>query len=165
MLSALNSLKGSTPSMDRISYSMIKNSPPSFKIRILNHYNNILNTHIPQAYKVSLVLPILKPQKPQIEPKSYRPISLNPCIAKILDKIIAKRLWWFVLTNKLIHNNQFGFKRGKSVLDSLLYVDHLATRSLSLKRHLSIISLNNSTTPRMAARTPNHKLRLELHEK
>jgi len=53
-------------------------------------------------------------------------------------------LWWFVLTNKLIHNNQFGFKRGKSVLDSLLYVDHLATRSLSLKRHLSIISLDFS---------------------
>jgi len=61
-------------------------------------------------------------------------------IAKIQDKIIVKRLWWFVLTNKLIHNNQFGFKKGKSVLDNLLYVDHLATRSLSLKRHLSIIS-------------------------
>jgi len=88
----------------------------------LNYFSNILNTHIPQAYKVSLVLPILKPQKPQIELKSYRPISLNPCISKILDKIIAKRLWWFALTNKLIHNNQFGLKNGKSVLD------HLATR-------------------------------------
>jgi len=41
-------------------------------------------------------------------------------IAKIQDKIIVKRLWWFVLTNKLIHNNQFGFKKGKSVLDSTI---------------------------------------------
>jgi len=40
---------------------------PSFKIKVLNHFNNILDSHIPQAYKVSL---ILKPQKPQIEPES-----------------------------------------------------------------------------------------------
>jgi len=56
---------------------------PSFKIKVLNHFNNILDSHIPQAYKVSLILLILKPQKPQIEPESYRPISLSPCLAKV----------------------------------------------------------------------------------
>jgi len=64
MLSALNSLKGSTTGMDRISYSMIKNSPPSFKIRILNHLNNILNLSntfplddgIPQVSAISVIL-------------------------------------------------------------------------------------------------------------
>jgi len=114
----------------------------TFKQRIINLFNEILSSHIPQSFKLSLVLPILKPHKLQTDIKSYRPISLNSCLAKIPDKIVAKRLWWFVLNNELIHNSQFGFKRCKSVLDSLLYVDHLASRSIALKKHLTIISLN-----------------------
>jgi len=51
-------------------------------------------------------------------------------------------LWWFVPNNDLIHNIQFGFKRSKSVLDSLLYVEHIASRSIALKKHLTIISLD-----------------------
>jgi len=121
---------------------MINNSPMSFKHRVLNHFNSILDSSIPQAYKHSLVLPILKPKKPKTDIKSYRPISLNACLAKTLDKIIAKRLWWFVLNNNLINSNQIGFRRGRSVIDSLLLVDHIATRSLSLKKHVTLISLD-----------------------
>jgi len=121
---ALSTLKGKTPGYDLISNCIIKNLPTNFKHRIINIYNEIISSHIPQSFKLSLVLPILKPQKPQTDVKSYGPTSLNSCLTKILDKIIAKRLWWFVLNNELIHNSQFGFRRGKSVLDSLLYVDH-----------------------------------------
>jgi len=95
---------------------MINNSPISFKHRVLNHFNSILDSSIPQAYKHSLVLPVLKPQKLKTDIKSYRPISLNSCLAKTLDKIIAKRLWWFVLNNNLIDSNQIGFRRGRSVI-------------------------------------------------
>jgi len=129
--SALNTLKGRTPGYDRISYCMIKNLPTTFKQRIINLYNEIHSSHIRQSFKLSLLLPILKPHKPQTDIKSYRPISLNSCLAKILDKIMAKRLWWFVLNNELIHNSQSGF-----------YVDHLASRSIALKKHLQIISLD-----------------------
>jgi len=120
---------------------MIKNLPTTFKHRIIYLYNKILSSHIPQLFKLSLVPPILKPQKPQTYIKSYRPISLNLCLAKILDKIIAKRLWCFVLNNDLIHNSLIGLRR-KPVLDSLLYVDHLAFRTIALKKHLTIISLD-----------------------
>jgi len=82
--SALNTLKGRTPCHDRISYCMIKNLPTTFKQRIINLYNEILSSRIPQSFKLSLVLPILKPQKPQTDIKSYRPISLNSCLILIL---------------------------------------------------------------------------------
>lgn len=60
----------------------------------------------------------------------------------MLDKIIANRLWWFVTTNKLINNRQFGFKKGSSTIDSLLYIDYQISNCLSLRKHTTIISLD-----------------------
>jgi len=65
-------------------------------------------------------------------------------MSKALDKIRAKRNWWFVSQNK--HPNQFGFKQGKSVTESLLYVDSLITKSIATKKHASIITLDFSKT-------------------
>jgi len=135
---ALNSLKGNTPGYDKINYSMIK----PLKNRIIGLFNSILGANIPQTYKVSTIIPIHKPKKDKTLIESYRPISLNPCISKILDKIIYKRLWWFVTTNKLLNSHQLGFRKGKSVTDCLLFVDALFSRALSEKRLASIISLD-----------------------
>lgn len=44
--------------------------------------------------------------------------------------------------SKLIHNSQVGFKKGKSTIDSPLFVDHLIARTLSKENHCSIISLD-----------------------
>ena len=75
---------------------------------------------------------------------SYRPISLNCRLSKTLDKIIARRIWWYVTQNKFLHPNQFGFKRGKSVAENLLYADFLITKSLASKKHTSLITLDFS---------------------
>jgi len=122
---ALNTLKGNTPGLDRINYTMIKNIDKTTKNRVINLQNSILNNYIPQAYKNSLIIPIIKPNTDKTNLNSYRPISINSCLSKTLDKIIAKRLWWFVLNEKLIQNSQTGFRKGKSAMDSLLLVDHL----------------------------------------
>lgn len=121
---------------------MVKNSPNNFKTRLLNLYNKILNCNIPQQYKTSVIVPILKPNADKTLTKSYRPISLNSCFAKILDKIIANRLWWFLNSKKLLNSHQMGFRKEKSTADAFLYVDHLATSSLSARQHLTILSLD-----------------------
>lgn len=72
LLSALNSLKGKTPDLNRISYPMIKNISYSLKIRITNLFNNIFNNFITQSYKTS---PILKPSLNKTVINNYRPIS------------------------------------------------------------------------------------------
>lgn len=123
---------------------MIKNSSLEVHNRIIHHFNNIFNTYIPQTYKNSLIIPMLKPNGNKTEVSSYRPISLKCCVAKLLDKIIARRLWWFVTNNKLLNENQFGFKKGKSVCESLLYADFLISKSLNNKKHTSLITLDFS---------------------
>jgi len=59
-----------------------------------------------------------------------------------LDKKLSQRLWWFLTKNELIHPNQFGFKKGKSTLGSLFFVDHLITKSLNTKEHISLVYLD-----------------------
>ena len=42
------------------------------------------------------------------------------------------------------HHNQVVFKKGSSVTDALLLLDHLVAESLSAKKHISLISLDFS---------------------
>lgn len=92
--------------------------------------------------KNSLVIPIIKTSSDKTSMTSYRPIPLNSCISIVLDKIIANRLWWLLTKNKLLHNNQIGFKKGKSTYDSLLFLDHIITQTITQKKHISLISLD-----------------------
>ena len=142
LASILRKLKGKTPGMDQISYPMLKMLPLELKQRTLDLYNNIFTGHIPQQFKNSVVIPILKAGKNKTLTTSYRPISLNSCLSKIMDRIIANRLGWFVTTNKLLSNRQYGFRKGSSTTDALLYVDYQVANCLSLRKHLTIVSLD-----------------------
>lgn len=111
-------------------------------IRLMLKAKYLTLTHIIQQYKNSIVVPVLKKWSDKSLIKSYRPISLNSCLWKVLDRIVANRLWWFVQSNNLLDSRQFGFRKGKSTIDPLLYIDSQITTSLSRRKHISIISLD-----------------------
>lgn len=121
---------------------MLKNLPYNTKKRLLHLYNSIFSNYIPQQFKIIMVVPISKPGTDKTLQNSYRPISLNSCLAKILDKMVANRLWWFVTEHKLLNSRQFGFNPGRSTMDTLLYIDHHIAQNLSRKKHTTIISLD-----------------------
>lgn len=51
---------------------------------------------------LSIAIPVLKTSTDKILLNSYRPMSLNTCICKVLEKIIATSLRWFLNSNNLI---------------------------------------------------------------
>ena len=139
----LKTFSGTTPGLDKITYQMLKNAPLNFKSRILKLYNNIFDQGIiPQTFKTALVIPIRKPNKPAEQISSYRPISLLPCLSKTLEKMVSKRIMWFLNTTNSISSNQVGFRSGTSTLDTLLYIDHLICKTLSVSNHISILSVD-----------------------
>ena len=73
----------------------------------------------PEKWSEAMIIPILKPDKNPTDPLSYRPISLISCLFKILDKIINKRLVWFIEKNRLIRHYQSGTREGRNTLDNL----------------------------------------------
>jgi len=76
----LESLKGCTPGLNRLSYPMIKNSSSIVQDRIVSQFNKIFNTYIPQSYKTNPIIPILKPNTNKTDITSYISIVINCCI-------------------------------------------------------------------------------------
>ena len=117
---ALNLSKDSAPGPDEVCYSMLKNLAPSGKSLLLNLLNRAFKEgKFPDQWKEALVIPILKEGKPAYSPGSYRPIALTSCICKVFERILNRRLVWFLESHGYIDRHQSGFRKGRSTLDPL----------------------------------------------
>jgi hypothetical protein len=75
-------------------------------------FNGILRTgHYPNQWKVSQVIPILKPAKPPEEAQSYRPISLLPVLSKAFERLFLTRIHPTLQEKHIIPDHQFGFRK------------------------------------------------------
>ena len=52
---------------------------------------------------------------------NYRPISLLSIFDKIVEKLMHKRLYYFLEDHIILHQNQFGFRRNNS---TVTYTDY-----------------------------------------
>ena len=77
----------------------------------LKHIFNLsLQTGIFQnGMKIARVSPIFKKGE-EFFFTTYRPISMLPCFAKLLEKIMYNRLYKYLLQNNLFYEKQFGFQ-------------------------------------------------------
>ena len=51
---------------------------------------------------------------------SYRPIALSSVLGKLFQKILNKRLLWFLESNNLLSPFQYGFRKGRNTAQALL---------------------------------------------
>lgn len=94
---------------------------------ILAHICNLSMTSgiFPDCLKMANVCPIYKSGNP-LQITNYRPISLLSSVSKILEKIVNKRLLWFLERHGLLANNQYGFRQNRSTEDAVItLVDHI----------------------------------------
>ena len=117
---ALRLASDSAPGPDDICYSMLKNLAPSGKKLLLDLLNSIFKGgKFPDRYKEAFIIPILKQGKAATAASSYRPIALTSCISKLLERIVNRRLVWYLESKGLIDKCQSGFRRGRSTVDCL----------------------------------------------
>ncbi|EXL97398.1 hypothetical protein FOIG_10437 [Fusarium odoratissimum NRRL 54006] len=65
--------------------------------------------HHPAAFKPASTVMLRKPDKDDYEqPKSWRPVTLLPCMGKLLEKIFTHRVKLLALDDNLLPNMQFG---------------------------------------------------------
>ena len=120
MMNALNDSKLTSPGEDGIRYEMIKHLPEATKLFLLKTYNGLWESHTsPHSWKVSEIIPGLKPGKNPELAQSYRPIALTSCVCKLFERMVNNRLVWFLESKNLLSNRQFGFRKNKSTLDPL----------------------------------------------
>lgn len=71
----------------------------------------------PDLMKSSKVIPLFKSGSKN-DIGNFRPISILPAFSKIFEKLILKQLLVHFNLNKLLHNDQYGFTKGRSTTDA-----------------------------------------------
>ena len=138
--SNINDTKNTAPGPDNIHNTIIKNLPEISKLCLLKIMNNIWTTGIfPDSWKKACIVPIPKPNKDHTNPSNYRPIALTSCLCKIMEKMINKRLNWYLETNNLLNNYQCGFRAGRSTTDHLIRLETLIRDAFINKQHMVAI--------------------------
>ena len=74
----------------------------------------------PQAWRNAIIVAILKRGKPASDIASYRPISLTSCLVKLLERMVANRLYALAETNGWFHKVQADFRKGRSTEDQII---------------------------------------------
>eukprot|EP00794_Sanderia_malayensis_P013553 gene13553-14953_t len=73
---------------------------------------SIISGEIPSIWKKAKIIPIHK--NGDKKPENYRPISILPIFSKIIERAVHRQLLDFLEANKLLTNEQFGYRHQRS---------------------------------------------------
>jgi hypothetical protein len=108
----LNSNK--SPGYDGLSARTIKQVRKEVSKPLAHIFNLTFTTGIiPEQIKTSLVTPVFKSNE-ENKFENYRPISVLTCFAKLLEKLMYKRLIKYVEKNNILSDHQYGFRKNRS---------------------------------------------------
>ena len=116
--SAIKRMKGKgAAGPDNIPPSFLKSLGPLALQELLSIFNSSFSlAHCPRIWRVATIIPLLKAGKSPSEVASFRPISLTSCVVKLLEHILADRLYYIAETNTLFSRFQAGFCKGQKLL-------------------------------------------------
>ena len=119
---------------------------------------------ISEDWRLATVIPIPKPGKDHAEPTNYRPIALTSCLCKTLERMINKRLIWYLESNNLLSRYQSGFRAGRSTNDNLVKLETFIRDAFVKKEHVVAVFFDlekaYDTTWRYGIMKDIHKLGL-----
>jgi hypothetical protein len=108
--------------------------------------NNILQSGIfPTCLKVAMVTPIIK--KPGADPSdlaNFRPISNTSYFAKLVERVILKRLERHIYGNALLSDCQAGFRPANSTETAILHISNEIRVNFSRRRGTAALDMDMS---------------------
>ncbi|KAF8766379.1 putative RNA-directed DNA polymerase like protein [Argiope bruennichi] len=117
---------------------------------------------LPQGWKKAIIIPVKKPNKNSSSPEDFRPIALTCTTSKVMEKMILIRLQFFLNQNNLMPCEQYGFRRGHSTIDQVLYFAQTIRDAHNHKpTHHTVAAFLDLT--KAFDRVWKHKLIIKLH--
>ena len=119
---------------DGIASDYVRNLTDRAREQLLLIYNHSWRRKwIPQVWRTAIVVPILKKGKSPEAVGNYRPISLLSNMGKLMERLVAERLTWWLESRRLISDKQAGFRRGRSTVDQCLRVSQTVSNGFQKK--------------------------------
>jgi hypothetical protein len=115
----------------------------------------ITNNYHPKYFKEATGVILKKPQTTKLPyrnytlPKAYRIISLLNCLAKVIEKIVARRLAVITEFKTLLHMHQIGGRRQKSAINAVIILIQKMQANWRTKKRgfiTSVLALNIKNT-------------------
>ena len=115
---------------------VIKKSSQVITPYLTKFFNDCMQEgYFPDELKTGRISPIYKKEDEQAL-ENYRPVSTLPVFGKLLEKLIYARLYSFFVSKGIIHENQYGFRKGHSTSHALNFsVQHLES-CIKNKQHV-----------------------------
>ncbi|GFY05449.1 RNA-directed DNA polymerase from mobile element jockey [Trichonephila clavipes] len=133
---------GKAPGPDVIFGRMVQHFGNLAKKELLEIFNLSWATgKLPKIWKLSTVIPILKPNKNASECKNYRPISLTSTLCKLMERVIHRRLMNWLIENKKLHFYQTAFRTHHSTTDQLFYLNQSIIDGFQEKPHKKTLAV------------------------
>ena len=96
---------------------------------------------LPNAFKLDPKVMLPKPGKTDYNSvRSYRPITLESVIGKVMERIICNRLIWKLEVDDGVANTQNAYRKQKSCVQTMIRICNSLSEARSRKEH-SIITL------------------------
>ena len=143
ILECISKVKNTTPGADNICNAFLKKVPYCIIQELLQLFNSSLVTSVvPDEWKSGVICAIPKPGKDPSLVTSYRPITMLSCVGKLLERILKRRLEFFLETNNVFPATQTGFRKCRSTVDCLSTLKHMIMDSFSQKKYCVVAYLD-----------------------
>ena len=117
-LSGLDERKATGP--DMIPAKLLKIVAPAISTSLTKLFNYSLSQGVfPLEWKQANVMPVPKSGDRHMV-NNYRPISVIPVIAKVFESMVHGQLYEYLSRNKILSEEQTGFRPNRSTQDALL---------------------------------------------
>jgi len=134
-----------SPGYDYITAEVARALPTRAIVHITHIFNASLRlSYFPLLWKFASIILFPKPNKPPDIPSSHRPISLLPFFAKILERLILKRILPIITEKNILPNTQFGFRASHSTIHQAHRVVDFISYSLEKKLYCNCVFLDIS---------------------
>lgn len=105
----------SSPGISGIPVKIFKYSINTLAPLLVHLFNACIDTYmLPNEWKCGIVIPLYKNKGDNMDLNNYRGISILPPKAKVFERIIAKQITNYFITNELFYKGQHGFRKNHS---------------------------------------------------
>lgn len=132
------------PGIDGIQVEILRACWDSIKKAVLLLYRQCIKLgYHPKIFQKAEVVVLPKPKKRDLSsPRSWRPITLLPCLGKGLERLIARRVSQAAVKQGVLSTQQFGALPKRSATDLVSCLVHDVERARSCGKVASLLTLD-----------------------
>ena len=143
----LDQIKHTSAGLDNLPHWFLQMAASSFSLPLCHLFNfSLKQSIVPTQWKTSNITPVPNVHPP-VTCSEYRPISITPILAKLMEKSIVKDFLYRILVHPdhchLFHD-QFAFRPTGSTTAALIYLLHTLTELLQTNDYVHVIAFDFS---------------------